>query len=276
MGLSSRVRTLTTEGTSVVQPSQAPDAGRPAAIRVSGRPLWRSVHDDLLRRLEQGDFAESFPGEMALAAEYRISRSTVRAALDPLRRRGLVTADRGRRPVVVSIGEEHRFGPVYSLFAAVEAAGMDQRSEVTNAEIRVDPRVAALLELPSDAELVHIERRRFADEEIIAVDRVWLPADLASGILGVDLTHTALYQELTQRCGITLDSGKETLHAVTTDAVQSGELSCLVGTAAFFIERLGCSKGRPVEWRESLIRGDRFTVTTSFSPRAAAASPSPL
>jgi len=260
----------------MTRPLITKDAGQPGTTKAPGPPLWLRVHNDLLARLEEGEFTDAFPGEMALTAEYQVSRSTIRLALDPLRRTGLVSAGRGRRPMVrVNNGQEHRFGPVYSLFAAVEASGMSQRSEVTRSEICVDPRIARRLELPPESKLVNIERRRFADDEIIATDKVWLPADLAAGLLGVDFTNTALYQELTLRCGITLDGGKETLHAITTDAAQSRSLECPDGTAAFFIERYGCSAGRPVEWRESLIRGDRFTVSTSFSP-GTASEPTPL
>ncbi|GAY10961.1 GntR family transcriptional regulator [Pseudonocardia sp. N23] len=44
------------------------------------------------------EFADAFPGELALAREYDISRHTVREALGRLRREGVVSADRGRPP----------------------------------------------------------------------------------------------------------------------------------------------------------------------------------
>ena len=37
--------------------------------------------------------------------------------------------------------------------------------------------------------------------------------------------------------------------------------------AAFSIRRLGCAKGRPVEWRHTLVRGDRFVMRTDFESR---------
>ncbi|WP_158251536.1 GntR family transcriptional regulator [Cryobacterium sp. M91] len=114
-----------------------------------------SVHDDILNRIASGEFADTFPGEIQLTTEYQVSRSTLRLALNPLRREGLVSASRGKRPMVhVNHGEEHRFGPVYSLFAAVEASGMRQRSELIRREIRVDARIADRLDLPGDASLV--------------------------------------------------------------------------------------------------------------------------
>lgn len=236
---------------------QRDEAGRKA-------PLWQSVQDQLKGRIHRGEFADGFPGEMALADEYDVSRSTIRAALAPLRRAGLLSAQRGRQSSVVNVVDEQRFGPVYSLFAAVENAGMTQRSVVEVAELRRSATAAAHLGLEADAELVFISRTRYADQDVIAVDDTWLPAGLAAPVLDADLSHTALYEVLRRRCGITLSAGHETLHALAADAQQSRRLACTPGTALFFIERLGLAGDQAVEWRETHIRGDRFTVTTSY------------
>ncbi|MGP5218166.1 GntR family transcriptional regulator [Arthrobacter rhombi] len=238
----------------------------------SGRkvPLWQSVQDQLQERIGRGEFADGFPGEMALADEYEVSRSTIRSALAPLRRAGLLSAQRGRQSSVVNVVDEQRFGPVYSLFAAVENAGMTQRSVVEIAELRRSATAAAHLGLDADADLVFISRTRYADRDVIAVDDTWLPANVAAPVLGADLSHTALYEVLRRECSITLSAGHETLHALAADAQQSRRLACPAGTAVFFIERLGLAGEQAVEWRETLIRGDRFTVTTSY-PAAPAA-----
>ncbi|MGP5195784.1 GntR family transcriptional regulator [Arthrobacter rhombi] len=238
----------------------------------SGRkvPLWQSVQDQLQERIGRGEFADGFPGEMALADEYEVSRSTIRSALAPLRRAGLLSAQRGRQSSVVNVVDEQRFGPVYSLFAAVENAGMTQRSVVEIAELRRSATASAHLGLDADAELVFISRTRYADRDVIAVDDTWLPADVAAPVLDADLSHTALYEVLRRECSITLSAGHETLHALAADAQQSRRLACPAGTAVFFIERLGLSGEQAVEWRETLIWGDRFTVTTSY-PAAPAA-----
>jgi GntR family transcriptional regulator len=36
--------------------------------------------------------------------------------------------------------------------------------------------------------------------------------------------------------------------------------------AAFAIDRLGLAGGEPAEWRHTIVRGDRFSVTARFSP----------
>lgn len=238
-----------------VQPKPRDGGGR--------RTLWSAVYQDLQRRIRAGDFPEDFPGELELSEHYGVSRSTIRAALVPLRREGLVEAGPGRPSRVVHVSREHRYGPMYSLFAAVEATGMTQRSEIQASRLCKNPEVAKRLELDPDSDLVYLCRLRFADDEPIAVDQVWLAPE-ARDVLTVDLRDTALYEALRRSCDLVLTDGQETLHAILLSSDQARRLSCDAGSAAFYIERIGRVTGRPLEWRETLIRGDRFTVTTSY------------
>ena len=229
----------------------------------SRQPLWAAVRDDLESRIRSGDFSDAFPGELELSKQYGVSRSTIRAALTPLRRKGTVTAQPGRPSQVVNVSGEHAFGPIYSLFAAVRGAEMSQRSTIRIAELATSPQAARKLGLDADTELVHIARTRYADEEPLAEDEVWLRPE-ARGILDMDLRNTALYEALQRCCGLTLTSGDETLHAINLTVEQSQALSCEPGSAAFFIERIGRIDDRAIEWRQTVIRGDRFTVSTSY------------
>lgn len=227
------------------------------------RTLWARVKADLELRIRRGEFSSTFPGELELSKHYEVSRSTIRAALTPLRQDGLITAQPGRQSEVVHVSREHRFGPVYSLFAAVQKSGMTQRSTIDVAQLRRDPRVAQHLGVDPDEDLVHIARIRYADDEPLAIDRVWLTSE-ARGVLEQDLRHTALYDALQKCCDLTLTAGEETLHAVNLTPDQASRLHSEAGSAAFFIERMGKIGDRALEWRETLIRGDRFTVTTSY------------
>jgi GntR family transcriptional regulator len=231
-------------------------------------PLWVQLLADLRRRVAEGEFAGSFPGELALVAEYEVSRHTVREALRRLRDEGTVTAARGRRPRLAGPVEiEQPVGALYSLFASVEATGAQQRSVVRNLDVRADGVVAARLALEESTPLLYLERLRLAGGEPLAVDRVWLPERLAAPLLEVDFSHTALYDELAHRCGVRLTGGHERIRAVVPGPGERRLLGTGPGIAAFAIERLGCSGAQPVEWRATLVRGDRFTVTAQFSSR---------
>jgi GntR family transcriptional regulator len=243
-------------------------ATRPVSAGSSAGPLWRGVRDDLLARLEAGEFSESFPGEHELASDYQVSRHTVRAALRELREQGLITAARGQRsrpggPTHI----EQPVGALYSLFASVEAAGLEQRSIVRSLDIRADAHIAERLGLESSAPLLHLERVRLAGGEPLAHDQVWLPAADTRALLATDFSHTALYTELTDRCGIRLTGGEERIRAVIPTSHERHLLEMSADVAAFAIERLGVVSGRPVEWRVSLVRGDRFSALARFDSR---------
>jgi GntR family transcriptional regulator len=237
-------------------------------VRKGADPLWAQLLADLRTRLEGHEFDAAFPGELALVAEYKVSRHTVREALRRLREEGLVVAGRGRTPRLAAPVEiEQQLGSLYSLFSAVESTGREQRSVVRTLDVRADGVVAARLGLEESTPLVHLERLRLAEGEPLAVDRVWLPEEIAAPLLDVDFTHTGVYPELERLCGIRVAGGRENIRAVVPTAEERRLLEIDGDVAALAIERLGRSGGQAVEWRHTLVRGDRFTLTAQFSAR---------
>lgn len=255
----------------MVTDTTAPGTGTGARPldRRSPLPLWAQLRDDLHRRLAAGAFRESFPGELALTGEYEVSRHTVRAALRELRADGVVVAERGRRPRLAGPGGiAQPLGALYSLFASVESAGQRQTSLVRARELCADGVVADRLGRAEDTLLFRLERLRLAGGEPLALDTVWLPAEVAAPLLDADFTHTALYDELAARTGLRLESGREHIRSVVPSRAQRRLLQIPPDAGALAIDRLGYAAGRPVEWRHSLIRGDRFSLVAEFSPRS--------
>ncbi len=244
----------------------APVAVIRAAVRPgAGLPLWQQVQADLRARLDAGEFAAQFPGEHALTAQYRVSRHTVREALRGLRAEGLVTAARGRQP---RLADPARFtqllGAASSLFASVEQGGARQASVVRRLEVLRDGTIAARLGLEESSPLVHLERLRLAGPEPLALDRAWLPLELAKPLLDADFTHTSLYDQLAARCGVRPTGSTEQVRAVVPNGHERRLLELDQRTALLAIDRTACYRGRPIEWRRTLIRGDRFALTASF------------
>lgn len=235
-------------------------------------PLWRQVLTDLERRIDSGDIADRFPTDKELTEQYGVSRHTVREAVRRLRARGLVERHRGRGSFLNEGQLSQPLGGLYSLFRAVEARGLEQRSEVLALELDRDAAAAARLALPPRAELVRLDRLRYAGDEPLALDSVWLPADLGRPLLDVDFSRTALYDELRERTGITVTAVQETLEPIVADDGLRELLALDEDEALFRVRRLGSSGDRPVECRVTLIRGQRFAYTSSWT--AAAPSPS--
>lgn len=236
--------------------------------RTSATPLWLQLQDELRRRIQRGEFDDAFPGELALVSGYGVSRNTVRQALAQLRADGVVTAGRGRPPRVADPrhrpGIEQQVGAVTSLFDVVEGTGRAQTSVVRALERTADGTVATRLGLEESTPLLHLERLRRADDEPLAWDRVWLPFAEAAPLLGADLTRTGLYRELSRRTDLRVDGGRERIHAGVAEPGEARLLGIAPGDAVLRIERAGCQDGRPVEWRRTVVRADRFSLSASF------------
>jgi len=232
--------------------------------RSSPMPLWAQLETELRWRLDNGDFTERFPTDKELVAEYGVSRHTVREAVRHLNRSGILRRERGRGTVVDRAEFEQPLGALYSLFGSVESSGVQQRSDVLANERTTDDVAAGHLGLAPDAALYHLARVRFAGGEPLALDRAWLPFDLAGELLHADFRHTALYAELEQRCGIHPDNGWERIAPLVPDAADRDALQMRRGDAAFFLERLSSSGGHPLEWRTTIIRGDRYRFLSTF------------
>lgn len=244
-------------------------AARPTRVtpvdRKNPLPLWAQVETDIERRLRAGEFQDSFPGEMDLVKQYAVSRHTVREALRRLRESGLVDAGRGRVPRVAEPEIAQPQGTLYSLFASVKASGYQPRSIVRQLDARADGVVATRLGLEESTPLIYLERIRLAGDEPLAMDRAWLPARLAAPLLGVDFTATSLYAELDARCGVKVSGGREEVRALLPTPAERVLLGLGDKTSVLAIDRLGEHRGQPVEWRQTVVRGDRFALVSEFS-----------
>ncbi|MEZ5217660.1 MAG: GntR family transcriptional regulator [Ilumatobacteraceae bacterium] len=232
--------------------------------RNSPLPLWAQVLDDLRRRLAAGEFADGFPADRELTDEYGVSRHTARDAVRRLQEAGLLQRERGRGTFLRPDAIEQGTGVLYSLFQSVEDAGYEQRSDVRALEVTHDAQAALRLDLPDDAELIRLERVRFIDRDPVAHDELFLPAGLARDLLDADFERTALYIELERRCGIRPEHGSERIRPDVADGVTAALLDTAVGAPLFVVERDTFARGRPLEIRRTIIRGDRYTFVTNW------------
>ncbi|MDH3683173.1 MAG: GntR family transcriptional regulator [Acidimicrobiia bacterium] len=234
--------------------------------RSSPLPLWAQLETDLRRRLDDGEFDDGrFPTDLELTTDYEVSRHTVREAIRHLNKTGLLKRERGRGTVINRAEFEQSLGTLYSLFQSVESAGVEQTSEVLELSIVTAPEAAAHLELPDDAELVVLVRIRLAGGAPLAVDRAWLPREIAEPLLDVDWSHTALYAELAKIDAPVPNQGWERLSPIVPTAADRERLGLRRNEAAFYLERLGCRDDRRIEWRTTVVRGDRFRFVTDWT-----------
>lgn len=233
--------------------------------RDSPLPLWAQIEADLRVRLAANEFEAGVPPEGELATAYAVSRHTVREALRRLTASGLIHRQRGRGTAVAPAESlEQRVGTFYSLAQTIEARGLSEHSVVTVRERATSAEAARQLSLRPGTPLVHIARVRHAGDEALALDDSWLPYSSARILLDREFEHGSLYQFLAENAGVRLSGGRERITAVTADAGTAAALDLPPDVALFRVDRLTYAGDQPIEWRVSLVRGDRFVFASDW------------
>jgi GntR family transcriptional regulator len=86
------------------------------------------------------------------------------------------------------------------------------------------------------------------------------------GLTAADLETKSFYELLSDRYGVVIVGGTQTIEPTVTDEDESNALGVPLHSPAFRFERITHSQaGEIVEFVESIYRGDRYRLVTSLS-----------
>lgn len=230
--------------------------------RENGRiSLYIQVKQQIRSRMESGQWPGSsrIPGEHELAAQFGVSRATVRKALDELEREGAVTRRVGDGTYVSVPKIDQRLGSFYSFSTEVRAMGMTASTAVMDfAVIRAEPLLQSRLRLPPEALVYRIRRLRVADGIPFALETSFVPYELCPRLTRELVDQYGLYEALQTSAGLRPDSAQETFEAVLLTREEAAHLQCPLPSAALRLERLTFAGEILAEYCVSLVRGDRY------------------
>jgi GntR family transcriptional regulator len=203
-----------------------------AVAHVQGRNPALEAYRILSDALTSGAFAPGtrLPGERTLSARLGVSRSTLRHVLgalgdserlQPSPQRGWFVAD---RKFVHEPNQLRGFSEAATIQGRVASATV-LRNELRAALLDE----AETLGLEPSAPVVHLERLRRLDGELISVEYSCLPHARVPGLECADLTDRSLYEHLRDAYGIVATRCDYDLQAEAADAVVSGLLEIAVG-----------------------------------------------
>lgn len=243
------------------------DAERPVLDRQSPLPLWAQLLADLRQRVAAGEFAERFPTDEELRRQYGVSRQTVREAARRLQADGVIVRERGRGSALAAPPLEQPLGTLYSLARTAHDLGLSERSQVLAQRLIPAGEAAAHLGLTPEDPAVFVERLRFVGEEPLSLHRSWFPAAHAAGLLGADLRSGSLYDALAACCEVRVTGGREWIRPELPPSELRRLLHLRPGAAVLVVERVALAGSTPVEWRRSIVRGDRYAFRADWAAR---------
>jgi GntR family transcriptional regulator len=234
------------------------------------RPKHAQLRDALaeLAMSEGPDVA--IPSERELMAQHRVSRATVRKAIDGLVSDGVLQRIHGKGTFVARPRVESRLH-LASFSQDMRRRGLEPSTRALGIELEDPPAdVAASLRLAPGAKVWRLDRVRLADAHPIAHEHGWYPEPLLPGLIRHDLGGS-LYELFRDVYGLPIDGAEQTLWGEAADATYADLLDAPLHTPLLVFRRVSTSAGTPLEHVVSRYRGDRYQLHMSLDSRDPAA-----
>ncbi|MDD3036046.1 MAG: GntR family transcriptional regulator [Bacilli bacterium] len=145
-------------------------------------PMYQKIEKDLRvaildGKLKQGDM---IPSETELAARYKVTRMTVRQAINNLLVDGYIYRHKGRGTFVTFNKKEMLDNtPFFSFANEMKGVNGPVTTTVLKFEVgKADEIIALRLQLKVDDPIYYVERLRHADNTPLAYERVYLPCNM--------------------------------------------------------------------------------------------------
>jgi GntR family transcriptional regulator len=232
-------------------------------------PLYHQVKTLLLRDIESGRFraGEQLPTEDSLSTQFQVSKITIRQALRELSSLGYVRREQGRGTFVQRPPVEQGPRELTSFSDEMRRHGMLASSRILErGPIAASAELAAELGLDPGDEVFRLRRLRLADGEPMGIQTTFLPLPLVPGLEAEPFGATSLYDILRTRYGLNPSRARETHRAIAIAGDIAGLLRVPAGSPGMAAERVAyLADGRPLEYVESIMRGDRYKVVLELS-----------
>ena len=228
------------------------------------QPLYQQLQRALRQAIDTRVLGpdDALPPERDLADEFKVSRITVRKAIDGLVSEGLLVRRQGSGTFVCARVEKN-FSKLTSFSEDMRARGRRPRSVwLRKSAGTVTPEEALTLRSSPGTPVYRFHRIRFADDAPMALEYATI---LASCLPSLDAVESSLYAALEQ-AGNRPVRALQRLRAVLVTAEQAELLQAKAKDAGLLVERLGFLKdGRAAEFTQSFYRGDIYDFVAELS-----------
>ncbi len=226
----------------------------------------RETRERVLELIEPLSVGDAIPSERQLGIDLGVSRLTVRAALDELVREGYLVRRRGAGTFVAE-PKVAKGIDITSFSDDMRARGLNPESRTLDLRVAMaGARLGRILHVSPSEEIIAVKRLRLADGEPMAIELLHTRSSLVPGLTGADLEQNSFYDLLSDRYGISIIGGTQTVEPTVTNEEESAALGVPLHSPALLFERVTrASSGDVVEFTSSTYRGDRYRIVTEIS-----------
>ncbi|MDR0922432.1 MAG: GntR family transcriptional regulator [Lactobacillales bacterium] len=231
------------------------------------KPIYLQVAETIEERIQEHKYVSSqrLPSDYELAAEFSVSRLTVRKAIEYLIQKQLLVRYKNRGTYVMNQEKIHSGESGLRGFSEVaEAQGKKTRSKIIESgEVPFHEKLWETLEAAENEEIYHVKRVRYLDDEPMTMEnlyirRKFLPKEMTTS----ELEHS-IFGLIEQTMKIAYSH--QEIEAILATKEVAKLLEIEVGSPTFFAKsRTYSVTGIPILYDESHYRADKYTFQNTL------------
>jgi GntR family transcriptional regulator len=234
-------------------------------------PLYENVESTIAAGIADGSLPPEtqLPPEESLIDRFKVSRTTVRKAIQNLIERGLVEIRRGKGTFVTQPKITQELTELTGFVEDMEALGRTPSARLLDKRVvAADEAVARHLALAPGTLVFRLQRVRLADNIPMSFDETYLPHDLGEKVADNNLEAEPVFALLEEKYATPLIEAEYRLEAAAADPAVAEALRVPNGSPIFLIERTSYTSGnRPVDYERLHYRGDLIRFVTRLARR---------
>jgi len=229
------------------------------------KSLHSTVKTQLIKEIQNGTYPvhSQIPTEADLCEKFKVSRTTIRNALQHLVIDGFIEKVQGRGTFVASQRIKQTLTSTEGNYSE-QLKIQGKKPKIKVLELSVVPSdsfLSNVLEIPENEPVNRLERIRYADEEPLQYEIAYLPWRLTS-LLDKEACEKSLYQLLKDQNDLRIGHTEEHLHIVPADKNVANKLNMEIDAPCLKIETHAYLKdGSKIEYSLAYFHGEKASFT---------------
>jgi GntR family transcriptional regulator len=230
--------------------------------RESPTPLYLQIKNALVADIDAGQYKphQRLMSERELGEKFKVSRMTVRQALNEMIRDGILYTQVGKGTFVGDSKIDQQLRNLTGFSHEISMRGARPSSHVLSAQVApASAHMAAVLNVMQGAEVAELSRLRLSNELPLCIEVAHIPHYLCPNILKNDFSRESLYRVFESDYGHRLVRAEQTMEASLADARELELLQMTAPASVLRIERFTYNQQDILlEYVTSAYRGDLY------------------
>ncbi|WP_392551668.1 GntR family transcriptional regulator [Orbus wheelerorum] len=182
--------------------------------------IYKKIAHQLRKEINSRKYAigDQIPNEKELTALFKVSRMTIRKAIDELINFQLLSREWGRGTFIIAKDVSFGINHLKSFSEIMNEAHKGYTNKVIEFSVtsNINPVVSNKLKLTEKDKVFYVRRIRYINNNPVMVEDSYMPYDLFKGLTVSDMENSK-FNYIENICGIKIEGSYETSYAIMPD-----------------------------------------------------------